>query len=197
MPPARPPVSQSPPPPPKPMSGPMDGTPRRPRTLAPSVPDIEILTPTPGRKHRRIRSPPFPPYTPVLFQRHALPALFPPTRTSEQARGAVTPRVLGPAHTTFRSPLPPSPMTPRESRNLLSSLNQVAMHSPAHLALGTEPDSPATADTTSTDRCSTENSRCITPDRLSASTEDDETLSCSTHSSEGTNPPPELPLPSV
>ena len=172
------------------MSGPMDGTPRRPRTPDPSVPGIEILNPTLGRKHRRIRSPPFPPYTPVLFQRHTLPALFPPTPASKQARGAVTPRVQGPARTTFRSPLPPSPMTPRESRNLLSSVNLVAMQSPAPLAFGTEPDSPATADTASTDRCSTNNSRCITPDRLSVTTEDAETLSCSMHISEGNNPTP-------
>ena len=36
----------------------MDDTPRRPRTPAPLVPDIEILIPTPGRKHRCIRPPP-------------------------------------------------------------------------------------------------------------------------------------------
>ena len=33
------------------LEGPAEGTPRRPPPTAPEVPDIEMLTPTPGRKH--------------------------------------------------------------------------------------------------------------------------------------------------
>ena len=108
----------------------VDGTPCRPRTQTPTVPDIEVLTPTLGRKHQRIRSPPRSPYTLAPFPRNAPPALFHRTAASEQEPGATQPRVPGPACTTFRSPFPPSPMTPNASRNLLSSLNLVAMNPP-------------------------------------------------------------------
>ena len=56
------------------MGGQMDGTPERPRTPALPLPDIEMLTPTPGWKHRRIRPPP--PFTcqPRSRDMHCLPS---------------------------------------------------------------------------------------------------------------------------
>ena len=146
-----------------------------------------ILTPTPGRKHRGIRSPPLSPLHASLVPEIRTTRLVPPypsIRTS--ARRSHTAGTGASTH-DLELPPPPSPKTPRESQNLLSSLNLVAMQSPAPLALGTEPDSPATADTASTDRYGAENSRCITPVQLSVTTSDAEALSCSTHSFEGVN----------
>ena len=70
---------------------------------------------------------------------------------------------------------PPATMSPDESRSLLDALNLVAMESPPPYPRGALLDSPASFDTASTNRCSTENSRCGTPVLSDVSTEDEET----------------------
>ena len=57
---------------------------------------------------------------------------------------------MGPARTTFRSPTPPTPLTPRASVKALSSLNLVAMSPPTPYMGNEVPDSPASV-TASTD----------------------------------------------
>ena len=141
----------------------------------------------------------------------------PPPPTPPRARGEDTPRALGPARTTFRTPAPPTPRTPGEARNLLGSLNLVAMDSPpppsfnmrcsaarkntelcgddhapvtrgrmraqyplphGPFNMGAALDSPALSGTATTNQCSIEDSRCVTPQRDVAS--DSATESCST-----------------
>ena len=91
-------LEYDPPPPRQPqtpvrMDGPVEGTPRRPQPRTPAIPDIEMLTPTPGCKHRRIPSqtPPPPLYTSPLPQKRAASPLPPDIGIStSQGRGYTT-----------------------------------------------------------------------------------------------------------
>ena len=81
---------------------------------------------------------------------------------------------VGPVRNTFRTPQSKFPLSPQASRQLLASLELVAMEgeaAPAPLdfedssqetrSIASAPDSPSTASTVS---CSTEGSRCATPE---------------------------------
>ena len=138
---------------------PRDAPPRPKRPKPPPraqipVPDLEVNKPTPSRKRRRQMTPRTPHLTPTQLNSSGMPALFLPTPRTEHAKGHHTPRVIGPRRTTFRSPSPPTPLSPTAFLNLLSSLDLFATSPPSPLCFdGAAPDSIASIDTASTISC--------------------------------------------
>ena len=92
------------------------------------IPDMEVHTSTLRRKHMRLVSPgPSVSHQCSFSSQACRPSS--PARV-RQAQGAMTPRVVGPARTTFRSAAPLTPLTHRPPLNLLSSLNLFAISPP-------------------------------------------------------------------
>ena len=73
------------------VDGPRDGT----MAQESGIPDMEVHTPTPRCKHRRLVSPQPPSLTPMPLLCSGMPALFPATPGSVQAQVARTPLVVG------------------------------------------------------------------------------------------------------
>ena len=82
-----------------------------------------------------------------------------------------TPWVVGPNRCTFKTPEPPSPLTPSATTNLLQSLNLVEMEGGGTPPEGVmsdswmagDPDTESVADTDSMMSCSTACLLCFTP----------------------------------
>ena len=86
--------------------------------------DMEVCTPAMTRKCRRIGTP-----EPQSQIRYTPQPSRMPLHSQPMPMSGVhhTPRVVGPNRCTFKTPEPPSPLTPSARTNLLQSLNLVEM----------------------------------------------------------------------